>query len=257
MKIRLLPSTFDSDGCAAPGQRLSCYIVDERVAIDAGSIALSDDAQRAGIRDIIVTHPHMDHIATLPVFIDDLFSSLTEPVRVYATEEVIRLLERDVFNWTVYPRFSELSNDRTRVMEYRAIRPHETFSVAHLRVTPIPVTHVVPTVGLIVTDGAATVAFSSDTSATEEFWEAVNAEPRLDALLVEASFPDAMRELAEVSGHLTPSKLRRELDKLTHTDLDILAVHLKPSFRAQVVEELRALAVKNLRVMEQGRDYVW
>ncbi len=50
----------------------------------------------------------MDHIASLPIFIDDLYPTLQQPMRVYATPEVIRLMERDVFNWNVYPRFSDL-----------------------------------------------------------------------------------------------------------------------------------------------------
>ncbi|MGH9901401.1 MAG: 3',5'-cyclic-nucleotide phosphodiesterase, partial [Pyrinomonadaceae bacterium] len=217
MKIQLLPSTFDERGRAAPEQRLSCYVIDDRVAIDAGSLALSaSGAQRAGVRDILVTHPHMDHIATLPIFIDDLFAALDAPVRVHATEEVIGLLERDVFNWSVYPRFSELDNGRTRVMEYVPFRTGEEFAVAHLRVTPVAVSHVVPTVGLIISDGGATVAFSSDTAATDEFWLAVNSTPRVDALLIESSFPNSMAELARVSGHLTPENMRRELGKLSH-----------------------------------------
>ena len=119
MKIQLLHSTFDAQGRPSPEQRLTCFLIDGRVTVDAGSIALAlTDAQRETVRDIIVTHPHMDHIATLPIFIDDLFATLTEPIRVHATPEVIAMLERDIFNWTVYPRFSELSNEHGRVMEY-------------------------------------------------------------------------------------------------------------------------------------------
>ena len=113
MKIQLLPSTFDVRGRATPEQRLTCYLIDDRVTVDAGSIAIAlTDAQRDSVRDIIVTHPHIDHIASLPIFIDDLFGFLEEPIRVHATEEVIGMLERDIFNWTVYPRFSGLSNAR-------------------------------------------------------------------------------------------------------------------------------------------------
>src|SRR5205085_6285993 len=135
VKIQLLPSTFDSDGRATPEQRLTCFVIDDRVAVDAGSIALAlTDAQHATLRDVIVTHPHMDHMATLPIYIDDMFALLTEPIRVHATEEVIGLLERDVFNWTVYPRFSELSNGTCKVMEYVPFRTGEEFACAHLRV---------------------------------------------------------------------------------------------------------------------------
>ena len=153
MRIKLLPSTFGSEGWATMEQRLTCLLVDDCLAIDAGSLALGlSDEQRSAVRDVIITHPHMDHIATLPIFIDDLFASLKEPVRVHATDEVIRLLERDVFNSTIYPRFSELSNGTTRVMEYVPFHPREEFAVAHLRLTAIPVNHIVPTVGLIVSD---------------------------------------------------------------------------------------------------------
>ena len=69
MRVQLLPSTFDSQGHATLEQRLTCFLIDESVAVDAGSIALAlTTEQRQKVRDIIVTHPHMDHIASLPNF---------------------------------------------------------------------------------------------------------------------------------------------------------------------------------------------
>jgi ribonuclease BN (tRNA processing enzyme) len=115
----------------------------------------------------------------------------------------------------------------------------------------------VPTVGLVITDGETTVAFSGDTAATDEFWRLINDEPRLDALFIESSFPNSLSKLAEVSGHLTPAALGEELRKLEHKDLDILAMHLKPSFRLQLIEELTALRVPRLSAMEPGREYTW
>jgi ribonuclease BN (tRNA processing enzyme) len=257
VKIQLLPSTFNG-GQATPEQRLTCYIIDDRVAVDAGSIALSvTDGQRSSVRDIIVTHPHMDHIASLPIFIDDLFGELTEPIRIHATQEVIDALERDIFNWLVYPRFSELRNERTPVMEYVPFSTDEEFRVAHLRVRAVNVNHIVPTVGLVVTDGEKTLAFSSDTAETEEFWHLVNGTPRIDALLIEASFPNSMAQLAEVSRHFTPASLRKELRKMKHKNMDILTVHIKPTYREQVVAELNALKIPRLRVMEPGETYEW
>jgi ribonuclease BN (tRNA processing enzyme) len=258
LKIKLLPSTIDPDGRASPEQRLSCFVVDGRVAIDAGSLAVGLSApERESVRDIIITHPHIDHVATLPIFIDDLFAFLEEPIRVHATEEVCELLARDIFNGTVYPPFHEFDNGATPVMRFVPFPVGQEFSVAHLRVTAVPVNHIVPTVGMVFTDGARTVAFSSDTSATEEFWHLVNRTPRVDALFVESSFPDSLAELAAASGHLTPAALGQELRKLKHTDLDILAVHLKPSFRRQLIEELAALGVPRLAAMEPGREYSW
>lgn len=258
MKIQLLPSTFDGRGGASPEQRLTCYLIDDRVAVDAGSLALGLTApQRGAVRDVVITHAHMDHVATLPIFVDDLFSSLTEPVRVHGVEEIINLLERDVFNWSIYPRFFDLDNGRTRVLEYVPIRAGEEFAVAHLRMTAVYVNHTVPTVGLIVSDGAATVVFTSDTGATDELWEVANRRPKVDAILIEASLPDEMAQLARVSGHLTPATLAEEVCKLRHKDFDVLAVHIKPNHRAEVTRQLAALAHPRVSVMEPGREYSW
>jgi len=41
MKIKLLPSSFDEKGAASPEQHLTCYLVDDRVALDAGSLSLT------------------------------------------------------------------------------------------------------------------------------------------------------------------------------------------------------------------------
>ena len=258
MRIQLLPSTFDAQGRATLEQRLTCFLIDDRVAVDGGSIgiALTGD-QRGKVRDIIVTHPHMDHIASLPIFIDDLYPTLTEPVRVHATPEVIELLERDVFNWNVYPRFSGLQNQYGPVMEYVPIPIGSAFQVAHLSVIAVPVNHIVPTVGLIVSDGSSSVAFSSDTAETDQFWDVVNNTPHLDALLIEASFPNNMSELAEVSRHFTPASLGKELEKLNHNGMDVLAVHLKPSYRELIIRELDALNIPKLSVMEPGKTYSW
>ncbi len=239
-------------------QRLTCFVIDDCVAVDAGSIAIAlNSEQRNTVRDIIVTHPHMDHVASLPIFIDDLYPILQQPIRIYATEEVIELLERDVFNWNVYPRFSDLKNDYGPVMQYIPIPIGAPFRVAHLNVVAMPVNHIVPTVGLVVTDGQTSVAFSSDTAETDEFWKIVNEMEGLDALLIEASFPDRMAKLAHVSRHFTPASLGQELKKLTHNGMDIMAVHLKPSYREEIVEQLAALNIPKLGVMEPGRVYEW
>jgi cAMP phosphodiesterase len=258
LHIQLLPSSFDASGRANAAQRLTCFLIDDRVSVDAGSIGIaSNEVQRRQVRDIVVTHPHMDHIASLPIFVDDLFSELEQPIRIHATAEVIDLLKRDVFNDNVYPKFDELKNDRGSVMEYVPFETGKEFKVAHLTMTAIPVNHIVPTVGLLVSDNQVTVAFSSDTAETEDFWKAASRVRHLDALFIEASFPNSMRSLAEASKHLTPAMLSGELRKLSHNGMDILAVHLKPAYREIVARELSELGMDNLSVMEVGRVYEW
>jgi len=258
VRVQLLPSTFDAQGVANLEQRLTCFLIDDCVAVDAGSIAIAlTNEQRSKVKDIIITHPHMDHVASLPIFIDDLYPSLQEPMRVHATPEVIQLLERDIFNWNLYPRFSDLKNDYGPVMEYVPIPIGKPFTVAHLNVVAVPVNHIVPTVGLVVSDGQKSVAFSSDTAETEEFWKILNEMKDLDALLIEASFPNRMAKLAEVSRHFTPASLGQELKKLNHNGMDIMAVHLKATYRDEIIAQLNALNIPKLSAMEPGRVYEW
>src|SRR3954464_8961290 len=122
MKLQLLPSTFEEDGRASARQHLACFVVDDLVAIDAGSLAMATTSvQKKQIRDVVLTHAHLDHIAGLPLFIDDLFATLTAPIRIHACHGVIEALESHIFNWSVYPRFSELANSNGAVIEYRPL----------------------------------------------------------------------------------------------------------------------------------------
>ena len=257
MKFQVLPSTIEN-GVVTGKQHLTCFIVDDRVAIDAGSLALSTNAiQKEQIRDVILTHAHIDHIAGLPLFIDDLFAHIKKPVEVYATEAVIETLRKDIFNWRVYPDFAELENDNGVVLKYRTFEIGETFQSGHLKVKAIGVNHKVPSVGFVVSDGNARFAISGDTAEMRAFWNNVNAEERLDALLIECAFPDRLSDLAEVSHHMTPQSLKRELEKFDLPTCPILVINIKPAYQEEVIREIDRLKIENLSVLEVGRVYEW
>ncbi len=256
MKLQLLPSTFDENGRASARQHLSCLVIDDCVAIDAGSLAMAvSDVQRKQIRDIILTHAHLDHIAGLPLFIDDLFASLTEPIRIFAGAEVVEILERDVFNWSVYPRFSELSNKFGAVLEYKIFEVGEEFTARHLNIESISVNHKVPTVGFIIADGKTSFALSGDTARMDKFWEKINSVNKLDAILIECAFPNELNDLADISHHLTPEILQTELEKCSQKKCPIYVVNIKPMYREKVVSQLNALKIENLHILEIGKIY--
>ena len=80
MKITLVPSAV-SVGGGNPGFFLSSYLIDEVVAIDAGGLGFIDDlSAQQRIEHIFITHSHMDHIASLPIFLDTVFQA-GEPLR--------------------------------------------------------------------------------------------------------------------------------------------------------------------------------
>ena len=257
MKIQLLPSTIEN-GVVTAKQHLSCFVIDDLVAIDAGSLAMSaNEIQRKQIRDVVLTHAHIDHIAGLPLFIDDLFAEIDKPVEVYASQEVIDILERDVFNWDVYPRFSELENDHGAVMKYRPFELGKTFHVEHLEISAVGVNHKVPAVGFTVSDGATKFAISGDTAEMEEFWISINGEKDIDALLIECAFPTRLNDLAQISHHMTPSRLKSELEKFDSKDCPVYVINIKPSYYAEILKELSELNIRNLEILEVGKDYSW
>jgi len=255
MKFQLLPSTFDENGRASARQHLACFVIDDLIAFDAGSLAFSTtDRQKKQIRDVVLSHAHLDHIAGLPLFIDDLFATVRRPIQIHATREVIEILERDIFNWSVYPRFSELRNEHGEVLQYRPFQIEEEFAVKHLRVQAVNVNHKVPSVGFLVSDGTATFALTNDTAQIDRFWEILNAAPNLTAVMVECAFPNELSELACNSHHLTPATLHGELAKLKR-DCPIFVVNIKPMYFEQVTRQIKRLEIENLQILEVGKVY--
>ena len=120
--------------------------------------------------------------------------------------------------------------------------------------TAIRVDHIVPTCGFIVTDQRSTLIFGADSGPTQQLWEAVHSTPRPRAVVLEACFPNSMKELAKVSAHLTPEMFGEEVTKMPAVDR-IIAVHLKEVFRKQVEQELASLALPQLEIGVASREY--
>lgn len=256
MKVQLLPSTFDEHGGPSLRQHLCSFVVDDAVAFDAGSLAMAcSNKQREKIRDIVLTHAHLDHIAGLPLFIDDLYSTLKEPITIHAASEVIEVLERDIFNWSVYPKFSELENEIGPVMAYRPFEVGGKFQVRHLKILPVAVNHRVPTSGFIISDESSVIAMSGDTSSMDGFWLEVNRCRDLGALLIECAFPDEMSDLAAISHHLTPRSLAAEVGKLEIAACPVYIINIKPLYRERVIDQLDDLKLANLHIFEVGKIY--
>lgn len=256
MKVQLLPSSIETGREISQRQHLTCIVVDDRVAFDAGCLAFSCSVvQRRKIRNIVLSHTHLDHIAGLPIFVDDLFATLTEPVRIHATAEMIETLERDIFNWSIYPRFSELNNRNGPVLQYSAFEPGSCLDVDHLSIRTVSVNHKVPTVGVLVSDKDVTVGMTGDTSSTEGIWDDLNNCSDLAAVLVECAFPDGLADLATASHHMTPSLLADELRKFKRSDVPVFVVNMKPMYRDTIIQEIGRLTISNLGIFEIGRTY--
>jgi ribonuclease BN (tRNA processing enzyme) len=255
MRVQLLPSNL----CEPHRfQSLTTFLVDGILAIDGGSLGYAlGPADQLKVRDVIITHTHNDHIATMPIFLAEVFPLLSQPITVYSTRESIAGLREHVFNASIWPDFHAipLANGNGTALRYVEIEAGIPFELNDLKITPVWVNHVIPTVALVVESERATVLFTSDTYHTEEIWRVVNRLPRLDAVFVDVACPNEMESLAAASKHLTPQALNVELDKLTRP-AQVYAVHLKPQFRDRVIQQLLALGRPEIAIAEIGREYV-
>lgn len=256
MRVKLLPS---SAGRPSQYQCLTSFVIDGRLAIDAGSVGFALEPNQIGsIRHFIITHAHADHTASLPIYVAEAFPLLEAPVIVYGTTEVISALREFVFNDQIWPDFEQiqLNNGSGPALEFRQLEPRVTTSIAGFKVTPIPVNHVVPTFGFLIENESAAVLFTADTYVTQEIWTAARVAENLKAVFVDVSFPNEMEELAEASKHLTPALLATELRKLDRA-VDVYAVHIKPTNREEVIRQITALGDARVSVGEIDRDYFW
>ena len=115
--------------------------------------------------------------------------------------------------------------------------------------------HVVPTVGLILSQGKASVAFTSDTGPTTEIWQAINDLDDVAAVITECSFPNRLQNVADVSLHLTPETLSAELNKLSGSQR-VLLYHFKPPYVVELREQIpKTVGDHTLEELEQDRVY--
>lgn len=251
MRIELLPSSLPETEI----QFLVSFVVNDEVAIDAGSIGLLADLRRQqAIRHVFITHEHLDHIASLPIFLDNVYSAGSDCVEVLAVADVLEFLHGDIFNGRVWPDFFRLSRPDNAFLRTTVLEPMVPVVRAGLTITPVPVSHGVDTIGLVVDDGVSAVAFPSDTGPTQLLWEHLVDVPHLRAVFLEASFPSTHSDLAALSGHLCTRSFAAEAAKIA-AGVRRIVVHRKPRYAAQIARELDELGLHDVELVRPGHVY--
>ena len=140
-------------------------------------------------------------------------------------------------------------------MKLFPIAAGQTVAVEGLRFTALALDHVVPTLGFVIEDDDACVAIISDTTSTPAIWDTLNQWPRpLDALFLECAFPNRMRWLADKAKHLTPAQFQEVYAQIRHLP-PVVAVHIKPAFREEILKELQALCL-DVKVLSEDKKEI-
>ena len=230
------------------------FLLNGTVLLDAGTIAakLRFEEQKQ-IRHVLLSHLHFDHIKGLPAFADNLSQDFDSPVTIAALPQVILGLKRHIFNSVVFPDFFTIPTAESAIFVAQMIDAGKSCRVEEFEITPILVNHTVPAAGFIIRAQSATLLYSGDTYVTDELWSAAQRIPDLKAAFIECSYPNAKKDLAQISKHLTPALLAAEFRKLGREDIALYPYHLKPAYKDQIVRELTELHLPSLSVLEEGQ----
>ncbi len=234
MKIEILGCS----GSVTRGFNTTSILINGSLLIDAGSAAsvLTEDAIEQ-IRDIIVTHTHIDHIKELPFLVDTLFSNKSRGMRIWGSAPTIEALKTHIFNGHIWPDISELNATEDFLLLHPI--PQEGFRTGTLQVRAYPVDHIDGSVCCVITEKGRHVLFSGDTGYDQGLFRLVRSLGNdLLALFVEVSFPNRMAEIARLSRHLTPELVAKGLDGIVSSSTKMIAYHIKPKHLDEVVEQL-------------------
>lgn len=241
-------------GGETPKHRTCAFLLDERLAIDAGSLTSGLDLKmQCKVEAVLVSHAHLDHIRDLATIADNRAQLECGPLLVAGTKATIDILKKHFFNGLLWPDFTQIPSKRHPTIVYKVLKPEVREEVAGYGVRAIAVSHTIDTCAFIVDKAGASLAYSGDTGPTNRLWQILNKEKDLRALLMEVSFPNEQQRLATLSGHHTPQTLLPELKKYKNPkDLPTLLYHIKPAFQSIVEKEVAKLRGVELNVLALG-----
>lgn len=236
MKVKILGC---SGGIGGSHLRTTAILVDHDILIDAGTgVGELSIPELAMIDHVFVTHSHLDHIAFLPFILDAVGDLRTSPLTMYATQATQDIIRTHIFNWSIWPDFSEIPDSNNPYLRFRTIQLGETVLLGERKITALPATHTVPAVGYHLDSGRTSLVFTGDTTANDDFWHELNKISNLRYLIIETAFSESDRPLALISRHLCPTMLAAELQKM-RADPEVFITHLKPGRNEITMQEIQ------------------
>jgi ribonuclease BN (tRNA processing enzyme) len=250
MKINVIGCS----GAEFPGHNAPAFLLDEEILFDAGSLTstLNEKAQMK-IRNIFITHAHLDHIRSIPFLADNIVVGKKHTkITLFSISPVIKTIKKHLFNSAVWPDFTIIPNPGDAILNLVALKAAEPVILDGYTITPYKVNHTVPAVGYLVEDlKGKRFFYTGDTGPTAGTWKMIK-NRTLDCLIIDVSFPNSMRELALKTGHLTPELLREEIGNFDQVPEHIYITHPKPQYFMTIKKQIAALRRKNLTILKDG-----
>ncbi|MCL4457263.1 MAG: 3',5'-cyclic-nucleotide phosphodiesterase [Nitrospirae bacterium] len=250
MKIKVLGCS----GAEFPGHNPPAFLLDDDIVFDAGSLTSTlVEAEQAKLKNIFITHAHLDHIRGISFLADNIIvAKRKQRVNIISIPSVIKTIKKNLLNDSLWPDFTMIPDYENAVLRYRAVKAGSSIRIGDYNIALHKVNHSVPAVGYLVESGNKKRFFyTGDTGPTGSTWEKMG-DRKLNCLIIETSFPNKMRDLAVLTGHLTPQLLKEEIMKIKQMPEHIYITHPKPQHFKVIKAELEKLKIKNLRLLKDG-----
>ena len=241
MQIRVLGCS----GSIAAGCRTTAFLLDDDILIDAGTgvgdLTLDELAR---IDHILLSHSHLDHVLGVPLLADSVMRRRVgrAPIQIHALPATLDALRAHVFNGQIWPDFTRLPSAERPILALHPFETGEVLAFGARQIEVLPALHTVPAVGFAVlgpTDGAGAWVFTGDTAPNPALWQRLRSLT-VAHLVIECAFRDDERPVAQVSRHLHPAALGRELQHLAQGS-EVHITHIKPGELDTVMSEIAAL----------------
>lgn len=234
MRIEILGCS----GSVMPGFNTTSILINGKILIDVGSaVSALPESSLAEIRNILITHSHIDHIKELPFLIDALCSRKKRGIRVLGSESTMDALKDHIFNGHIWPDMEELAID-SGIVSLENI-PLDWFDLEGIRVKAFPVDHIHGSIGHVLFEEGKYVLLTGDTGYSQGLFDLIRSfGADLKACFIEASFPNSMESIASISHHLTPKLIMEGLDGVLCPSTRVIAYHIKPKHMDEVLAEL-------------------
>jgi len=235
----------------------SCgFLIDNSVMLDAGTIVspLSIEDQKE-IREIFITHSHLDHIKDVFFLANNLFEDNGRRVKIYSTKQILKELKRHFVNGVICPDFTAIPQKKDSIVSFETIKEGEFIPLPQgISLRAENVDHNIAAVGYIIRCDRGHIVYSGDTGPTEHIWKVCNKLENLLGVIIECSFPNELQSLAILSGHLTPQTMAKELEKLEYKDYPIYVFHMKPQYLKTIEKEIHTLHDDRISILAQGKE---
>lgn len=248
MEIRVLGCY----GSELPGFRPTSFLINKSLLLDAGAItSVLSLEEQLQITHILITHSHLDHIKDILFLADNIIERNHHPICIASLPAIIEQIKVHILNNSIWPDFTVIP-ERGPVLNYLHLDEEKDIQLNEITCKAVKVDHTVEAVGYIVRDCNGALIYTGDTGATQRIWDLARTLKDLRAVIVEVSFPDDLRELAALSGHLTPALLHKELFKMNRPDVPVYVFHMKPMHLERIQEELKYLSPFLVKPLTQG-----